>query len=68
MSFVVFSPCFSYMIDKVLGEPDTRDVTTDLLLFFSSFVFLKTWESFYYIYEKKKKQVSCIVVHFQSWS
>lgn len=47
MSFVVISACFSYVIDKVLGEPDTRDVTTDLRLF--SFVFLKTWESFYYI-------------------
>lgn len=57
MSFVVISACFSYVIDKVLGEPDTRDVTTDLRLFFFSFVFLKTWESFYYIYEKKTTSV-----------
>lgn len=37
MSFVVISVCFSEMIGTVLGEPDTRDVTTDLRLFFCLF-------------------------------
>lgn len=58
MSFVVISECFSYMIDNVLGEPDTRDLTTDLRLFFFC-LFENMGIILLYIYMKKTSVAHC---------